>query len=146
MKMSSIYLMILSLFLVCSFLTVCEHLNSNTWFQDFILCWNCDHKKCWAFNMKLVMKNLFITEIFKYFVMSKVLLCSDCVFTLWLGPRFLDIPLDSKWNDLFHSYFCCLFVWMYWFSIGNCIWTSHNNSIHTENSTWKSVLDMERIS
>ena len=105
-------------FLVFWNVMFCEQLNSNAYFQYLILCLIFDHRKCSDFSMKLVWKTIVFTKIFKYFLMPSVSLHSGYVFTLWHETRFLDIALDSKWNNLSHSCFCSLFfllVWMYLF-------------------------------
>ena len=90
--------------------------------------------------MKLVLKNIVFTEIFKYFITPNFSLHSGYVFRIWQETRFLDITLDSKWNILSQSCFCILFsllVWMYWLWIWKYIWTSHKNSFDTDYFTWK---------
>ena len=148
-----------------SFENLCNSLQRNDYFSGvlkcnvflafkfqyiipwFDLCWSFDYRKCSDFSMNLVLKNIFITEIFKYFIMTKVSLCSDCVFRLWYKTKFLDIALDSKWNILSHHCFCCLFsllVWMYWFWIRKYIWTGHRNSFDIEYFTWKTGSSTEK--
>ena len=127
-------------FLVFWNVMFCEHLNSNTLFQDLILCWSFDHRKCSDFSIKLVLKIIVFTEIFKYFVMPNISLHSGYVFTMCQEMRFLDIALDSKWNILSQSCFCSLFsllIWMYWFWIQKYIWTSHKNTFDTNYFTWQ---------
>ena len=90
--------------------------------------------------MKLVLKNIFFTAIFKYFVIPNILLCSGYVVTMWQEMRFLDVTLDSKWNILSQSCFCSLFsllIGMYWFWIPKYIQTSHKNSFDTNYFTLK---------
>ena len=44
-----------------------EVFNSNTKFEDFILCWSCDHMKCTDFGMSLVLENVMKIENFQIF-------------------------------------------------------------------------------
>ena len=70
------------------------------------------------------------------------------IFHIFMASFIHSHSVPSKWNILYHSCFCCLLfllIWMYWFWIGNCTQTSHNNSFNTEYFTWKTESCEQRV-
>ena len=70
------------------------------------------------------------------------------IFHIFVASFIHSHSVPSKWNSLYHSCFCCLFfllIWMYWFWIGSCTQTSHNNSFNMEYFTWKTESYEQRV-
>ena len=95
------------------FLMFCEHLNSNTWIQDLILCWTCDQGKCTDVNVKLVMENSMKIEIFWFFNTFNFFTSIFTIFITFIpcgGKRyFAQLRRTSHITALIYSV-CCLIM------------------------------------